>query len=324
MPKNSPSKGRACGLALLSLLLAGSAAPAAGQETNPAFNKRIEEALARTRNVQVVYQDVLGEGPGSWDPDPRYPDHQVNCLTWLQLVLAETYGRTPQEKLQVMDRLRYFGGRPGFSFRKHFIDQWTALDPLPLRRVDFGFCPSSGVQPLQVSLDPAFFIKNIKYQCPLYHQDRRSIELQVAPGQGLVQCAGMLPEGYYVLFPVANDRYLKKYGGFSGPMGQVHSMVLEVKAPVGVPPESRDAAEFKVYHASISSGKVVETQLGSYILHLWNLYRGYVLYSLAPDWDWHAQPPMDAESERLVACEAKLKGNVGKLYENEVTPKKQP
>ncbi len=324
MPNHSLSPRRACGLAFLGLLLIAPAAPAGAQETDPAFNKRVEAALESTRPIKVVYQDVLGEGPGSWDPDPRYPDGQVNCLTWLQLVLAETYGHNPQEKLQVMDRLRYFDGHPGFGFRKHFIDQWTALDPQPLRPVDFGFCPSSAVQPFHLSLDPAFFAQKINYQCPLYHQDRRAVDLQLVPGQGLAQCAGLLPEGYYVMFPVASDRYLKKYGAFSGPMAQVHAVLLAVKAPPGVPPESRDAAEFKVYHASISSGKVIETELGSYVLHMWNLYRGYVLYSLAPDWDWQARPPMDDEGKRVAACEARLKGNVGKLFEAEVESKKQP
>src|SRR5215218_8871341 len=108
MPKHFLSPSRARGLALLGLLLTVPAATAGAQETDPAFNKRVEAALEGTRHIQVVYQDVLGEGPGSWDPDPRYPNGQVNCLTWLQLVLAEAYGHDPQEKLQVMDRLRYF------------------------------------------------------------------------------------------------------------------------------------------------------------------------------------------------------------------------
>ncbi len=309
------------GLAVAALLIPGLAS---AQPTAAGFTQRVREALEKTRNVSVVYQDVLGEGPGSWDPDPRYPEGKVNCLTWLHLLLAEAYGSNPEEKLAVMDRLRYFDGHPAFGLRKHFIDQWAALDPLPLRRVDFSFCRSSAVQPFHLDLSPGTFTKSISYGCPLYHQDKTAVDLEVIPPHGLVQCGGMLPEGYYVLFPVATERYLQKYGTFSGPMAQVHSVLLEVAAVsggvggVGVPPESRDAAQYKVFHASISSGKVVETELASYVLHMWNLYRGYVVYELVPDWDWKSQPPLDEEARAVLACEKRLEGKVGKLFENEV------
>lgn len=302
-----------------SLAVAVALTPAlASAQTAAGFTQRVREALERTRNVSVVYQDVLGEGPGSWDPDPRYPDGRVNCLTWLHLLLAEAYGGTPEEKQVVMDRLRYFDGHPAFGLRKHFIDQWAALDPLPLRRVDFSFCRSSAAQPFHLELSPATFTKSIAYGCPLYHQDKTKVDLEVIPPHGLVQCGGMLPEGYYVLFPVATERYLQKYGTFSGPMAQVHSVLLEAVAPPGTPPESRDAGQYKVFHASISSGKVVETELASYMLHMWNLYRGYVVYELVPDWDWKSQPPLDEEARAVLACEKKLDGKVGKLFENEV------
>src|SRR6476661_5145963 len=75
------------GIALLAGLAAGSlplraqtvpatVSDAAHQE----LTKRIAAALARTRNLKVVYQDTLGEGPGTWDPNPRYPKGEVNCI----------------------------------------------------------------------------------------------------------------------------------------------------------------------------------------------------------------------------------------------------
>jgi hypothetical protein len=286
------------------------------------FAKRVKEALERTRNVKVVYQDVLGEGPGAWDPDPRYPAGTVNCITWLHLLMAELYGGTPEEKAKVLDRVRYFDGHVGFGFRKHFTDQWTELDPLPLRRVDYSSCPNSSAFKMHLDLQPALFQKNIHYACPLYHMDRASFDFDVVPGQGLVQCSRLLPPGYFILFPVASDRYLEKYGGFSGPMGQVHAVLVEVPPPPppGVGVEPADPAKFKVYHASITSGKVVESELGSYVLSMWNLYRGYMVYELVPEWDWRsAPPPMDAEAKAIASCEAGLKGQAGKLFEHEVS-----
>lgn len=275
-------------------------------------------ALSKTLGLKVLYQDLLGEGPDAWDPDPRYPGQEVNCITWLQLFLAEFYGRDLGEKQQVLDRVRYFGGHIGFGFRKHFTDQWTELDPLPLSRIDLSSCPDSATTSLRIDLEPTRFQKSAQFDCPLLHMEKTSVELPVTPAHGLVQCGRLLPPGYFILFPVASERYLKKYGGFSGPMGQVHALVVEVPpfpAP-GAPP--RDAAQYRVYHASISSGKVMETELGSFVLSMWNLYRGYVLYELVPDWDWSRAEPLTPEGQLVAACEAKLEGTVGKLFEHEV------
>lgn len=320
----------ALALLLGAISLAGPAAaqarpaPPVSDEARAVLTRKMAEAIERTRDIKVVYQDVLGEGEGAWDPDPRYPTDTVNCITWLYLLLAEVYGDTPEEKLEVMDRVRYFDGHVGFGFRKHYTDQWTEIDPLPLRKVDFKACPSSAVKTLHLQLDPDRFAKNIRYGCPLYHRDKTSFDLEVVPPHGLVQCAGGLAPGYYVLFPVATERYLQKYGGFSGPMGQVHTVLLEVppRLAPGSDPDSRDAGSFKVLHASISRGKVVETELASYVLHMWNLYSSYVVYELVPepDWDWRSTPPMDEEAKAVAACEAKLEGSVARLFENEVQP----
>lgn len=304
-------------------------APPAPDAAQQELTRRVADALARTQGLKVVYQDVLGEGPGSWDPDPRYPAGEVNCITWLQLLLAEAYGSTPDEKLAILDRIRYFDGRVGFGFRKHFTDQWTAIDPMPLRQVDFRSCPSGNVQSYKLDLDTEMFQKSIKFECPLYHMDRTAVELDLVPPHGLVQCGDRLAEGYYVIFPVASDRYLQKYGGFSGPMAQVHAVLLEVPpaAPAGAAPEARDSGRFKIYHASISRGQVVETELAPYLLHMWNLYRGYVVYELVPGWDWRSAPAMDDKAKAVAECESKLKGRVGKLFENEVeapVPGSQP
>jgi hypothetical protein len=180
-------------------------------------------------------------------------------------------------------------------------------------------CPASGLVHYRVDLDPARFRKSIGYGCPLYHMDRRSIDLDVVSGPGMVQCSRGLPEGYYVLFPVASDYYLGKFGSFSGPMGEVHAVLMEVPPHVaGETPATRDPADYKVYHASISSGKVIETSLASFVLHMWELYRGYVVYELVPDWDFKASVPWDDEAKAIAACETKLKGKVGKLYEHEI------
>src|SRR5437016_6253354 len=104
--------------------------------TRELINERFAEVIEATADYEVVYEDILGEGEGGWDSNPRYPARKVNCLVWLQLVISELYGKGLPDKTAIMDRIRYFGGHVGFSMRKHYIDQWVALEPAPLVPVD--------------------------------------------------------------------------------------------------------------------------------------------------------------------------------------------
>jgi len=277
-------------------------------------NRRFGQALERNRALPVVYEDILGEGEGGWDPDPRYPSGSVNCITWLYLLMAETYSDQPAERERIMDRIRYFDGHVGFGFRKHFTDQWMAIDPEPLSRVDLARCAKTESQ--KVVLEPQRFAANVSYSCPLYHKDRTSFEIEHVNGHGLIKCAGTLRPGYYIVFPLASKKYLDKYGTKSGPMAQVHAVILQV------PPGDKkiDAPDFKIYHASIAKGRVMESTLESYTFDMAQLFRGYAVYELDPDWDWKSARPMDEEGKALQACEAKLDGNVGDIFEASASP----
>ena len=50
----------------------------------------VAASLRESQRFQVVVDDMLGEGKGH-DPQPLYPDQEVNCLIWLQWVLAQSY-----------------------------------------------------------------------------------------------------------------------------------------------------------------------------------------------------------------------------------------
>lgn len=318
LPRSFFQASTALGLALLCAFPSIAAAPAprcGGRMDRDQLNRCLEQSLERHRNVAVVYQDVLGEGSGRWDPEPLYPDGSVNCIIWLYLLLADTYGSTPEEKVQVMNRIRYFDGQIAFGMRKHYIDSWMEFDPGPLVRKDVSAC--SGVQTHKVQLDPARFRTSVGYQCPLYRMRETSFQIPFVSGESLVQCAGGFRPGYYVVFPLASDRYLQKYGANSGPMGQVHAALLQVPAQGAA---ASGGNNLKIFHASISSGRVVETRLPAYVRSMANLFRGYALYELDPAWNWKKTPAADKEAKSILSCEAKLKGKVGAIFKPVANP----
>jgi Protein of unknown function (DUF1460) len=65
----------------------------------------------------------LGEGEGV-DPDPRFRLDQVDCLTFVETVMALALSDTPEDVLHVLDSIRY-RGRPEYTARNHLMEaEW--------------------------------------------------------------------------------------------------------------------------------------------------------------------------------------------------------
>jgi hypothetical protein len=271
------------------------------------INLKIEQALKQNMNSKVVYNDVLGEGENSWDTDPRYPEESVNCVVWFRKLISDVYGSNLEEKKLIMDRLRYYGGKPSFSLRKHFGSRWMALDPEPLLLRDLSWCakPRRKV----VELDLHKFLKSHAYSCPLYKMDQHSIEVDYVSPEGLVDCAKRLSPGYYFMFGLASHGYNRVYGQKSGPMGLVHGMVLKLEGQIEKNSKStnRPFENMTIYHASISSKKVESEPLVNYIRRMKKRrHDGYAVYSLDPEWDFSKEPPIDLASDALAHCEKEI------------------
>ena len=89
-------------------------------------------ALKEMSGKKVAYSTSLGEGEGAFDPSSRYIGDTVNCMTWMQGVIASAYGETEQQRMQYLDSLRYYGDTISFGTRKHYVDRWLALESEPL------------------------------------------------------------------------------------------------------------------------------------------------------------------------------------------------
>jgi hypothetical protein len=283
--------------------------------TREIVNERFAAVIAKTIHLPVLLEDMLGEGEGAWDPDPRYPTATVNCIVWLELIIAEIYGwdhdqetklhimdrirwdHDQETKLHIMDRIRYYGGHVAYGLRKtHYIDLWLMVEPEPLLRIRLTGLP--GYTRGFIKVRKQQFKTFHAYDGRLYREEVDAFDIDYITAEGLVNCVKNLAPGYYIGFGVAGPYYLSLYGQGQGPMGLVHSLVIKVN-------ESSDG-EAVVYHASTVSGKVNEVPLAEYVAGMSSLFHGYALFELDPNWDFLAKPAADEEIKQILDCEATL------------------
>lgn len=276
--------------------------------TRAEINKRCADSIAATLNLPVIREDMLGEGQGAWDADPRYPTDSVNCMVWLQLIICEVYSQGLVNKIDVMDRIRYYGGHVAYGLRKHFIDHWLSIEPAPLVKVAIG--DFVGRREGSVELDYEKFRSSHNYPCRLYREDKRRFEFDYIAAETLLDFIDLLPHGYYFVFAVASDRYLERFGQYSGPMGLVHSLIMNVAdAQESNGSANQHRNQGTVYHAATALGRIVEIPLPQYIEKMTSLYHGYSLFELDPAWGYSSLVVLNEEAQRIKEHEAKLPRN---------------
>jgi hypothetical protein len=81
-------------------------------------------ALSERASLGTPYaHSPLGEGEGV-DKDPRFRLDQVDCLTFVETVMALALSDTPEDVLHVLDSIRY-QGRPEYVARNHLMEaEW--------------------------------------------------------------------------------------------------------------------------------------------------------------------------------------------------------
>jgi hypothetical protein len=266
---------------------------------------RIVEIIQRTKSYEVLHEDLVGEGPGGWHSAPRYPGSKVNCIIWLQLVLAEAYGygKSADDRLLIMDRLRYYKGAVGFSLRKHYIDHWLAIEPEPLLKVSL----SEWATPLvhRSVLEPAVFLAHNRFPLPLYQMERTTFEVEFYERAGIIAAAQLLPRRCYIGFAVPGKAYLDRFAGQSGPMGLVHALVLDLTGEA-TNRRPRSLNQCIIHHASTSAHKVLSEPLASYVERSSDIHSGYALYQLDHNWDPLEPIALDQEASELQARERQL------------------
>ena len=270
------------------------------------INSEFSKAIASTRQLRVVYEDILGEGPDAWHPGPRYPSDKVNCLTWLQLVISEIYAATGAPKQLLLDRLRYYGGHVGFATRKHFIEHWLAFDPQPLVRTSFREIAEPKHH--RSVIEPFRFAAYRNFEAPFYHMHRTTFQFEYYDQHAFGEVAKRAPAGFYVVFAVPTPRYIDRFCENVGPLGLVHAIILELTNR-SVRECPRSLTQCFIHHASVPQKSVVVERLDAYFEKSIPMHQGYVIYQLNPEWRAN-HIGWDAEAARVAKREGVLDRNV--------------
>ena len=233
----------------------------------------ISSSILKSQSFQVSIEDTLGEGAGCFDSDSRYEPLMVNCQTWLQWVLADAYSRGNENSFRRnMDALRYYE-EVSFAQRKHFIDRWVLYAPEPLEVLEAIECQSDRTQVIDLQLST--FRALHEYPMPLFEESTLGTEKHVVSYLSEEQsnhCLESLTEGWYIGFFVPNDQWISTWSSI-GPMGLVHSMIVE-----------KSAETIFIHHASMDKKRVVSEPWIEFQKRLSVVANGYRFFSLDPTW----------------------------------------
>ena len=250
---------------------------------------RMKNAIEQSKSYVIVLTDVLGEE--GWDEDPLYPSTEVNCMIWLQWVLALAYQHPSVSREKVMDAIRYYESGISFGSRKHYIDRWVNIEPGPLVPYSGEVCPHTEEMEITLRLD--LLQQHWKYPCSMYRPSENRFQVNFVSGSDFSRCSSQLSNGYYVVFPVAKSKYIDTYS-VAGPMGLVHSMILH-----------RNNEETELYHASLDYGKVHNESPKAFWERMTHMIKGFVIYELDPDWLPQTKSS-SAEIQQIQICEQAL------------------
>ena len=249
------------------------------------FSQRMKTAIQSSQNLRVDATDPMGEGNGFFDSDPRIVDDTVDCMTWVQWVLALAYAGPNENPQPWLDAIRYYGSNIGFDTRKHYVDRWLTLEPGPLLPIQ---SEGLAVESERIQLALQKFQQQHQYPCELYQSELDHIRLDVIPQHHLLDTIHNLAPGFYILFGIATDHYLSMYGAQSGPMAQVHPAILE-----------KTQHEVWIHHASTALERIATVRPNEWLQANRRLHRASTIYSIDPSW---TLPEDNPSTEVQSAC----------------------
>ncbi len=95
----------------------------AGLDAGPCQYGARVASVARAAVGTPYVGDPLGEGPGApYDGDPLIDLSKVDCVTFVEQVIALAASKSYQEASDILQKIRYRGGAVAFENRNHFME----------------------------------------------------------------------------------------------------------------------------------------------------------------------------------------------------------
>jgi len=223
------------------------------------FEQRLEKLLVDT--LGTPYADgPLGEGPdGEYDTDPLIDFGRVDCVTYVEQVVAAATARDYTQLLGNLQGIRYENGTVDYERRNHFlISDWIENNPFAVEATGDLRVPTDTVT-RTISRREFFELVNATGLAQLTPD--RNVSLAYVPAEHAETAEATIPSPSLVVF-VGQVDWL-----FALHCGVFH----------------RDDDEVgRLYHASSKAGKVVAMDLGDYMRDQADRYLGFSVYRLNP------------------------------------------
>jgi hypothetical protein len=234
---------------------------------NPVF---LQKSIEESKEFTVVVDDILGDEDG-FDSDPMNVTTHVNCMVWLQWVLSRYYAyledteHVDELQQKYLNQIRYFQAPYTYGNRIHYVDRWIFVANNYL--IPNNSCHQNHIKRTTLPLELFFERKGWKGE--IYIPKANTIAFPYSTNEAFLECVRTsLPNGYYLVFPVANEEYKKRWD-ITGDIGLVHSMILEV-----------GKEEYFLWHASIDMENVVSEKPEDFVSRISHLIDGYVVIDI--------------------------------------------
>jgi hypothetical protein len=227
------------------------------QKGESTFQSRLKQVVMDS--VGTPYQDgPLGEGSGApHDSDPLIDLSRVDCVTFVEQSSALASASSLSDATQLLQKIRYAGGRVDFLYRNHFM----LVDWAPNNPWCHELTGTLGIETKTVTrtISKAGFFRRVK--APELGQDipDREVTVTYIPIDQAASLEGSLKKPALVVFIGHVDWLFALHCGIYLPDG----------------PDSGH-----LYHASSAAGKVSAMDLGDYAASQSKRYLGIAVYEL--------------------------------------------
>jgi D-alanyl-D-alanine carboxypeptidase/D-alanyl-D-alanine-endopeptidase (penicillin-binding protein 4) len=210
--------------------------------TSPAIAARIERVSRAYLGVPYC-RDPLGEGSGGEvDRDPLMDRRRVDCLTFVEQVLAEATAARPADVPARLQRIRYRDGAVGFRTRNHFtVTDWLPRNAWLLHDATEALAPGRTRAMVKV-IDRSAFFRG--HGCDPAGAGKERSETRYIPRESVAALVDRLPAATLAILVQRRPGIIAAHCGW-------------LLRPAGKPLTLR--------HASSSRGRVVDEPFTAYL-----------------------------------------------------------